>query len=658
MWVAKPVVISRESHSMLRHYILATAGHVDHGKSSLVRALTGVDPDRLPEEKARGITIELGFAHLTIEEAEGRHSDGSDVFDLGIVDVPGHEDFVKNMVAGVGSVDIALLVVSADDGWMPQTEEHLQILTYLGVKHCVVALSKVDRTQDLEGAIREVRHRLSGSPFESAAIVPTAVHDGRGVEALKQAILDVLRTIPAPPDIGKPRLSVDRVFVVRGTGTVVTGTLTGGQLGKGDSVCISTRGVESRIRSIQSHSLNLDRARPGQRVALNLADVDATKEVARGDVITLPPFAGSSCVWEVELGKSGRLLREKVPASRPLQHGSQVWVHLGSARVKAKVRLPAGASLKPGQISFGQLRLQSALPAFVGDRFILRDASERNTLAGGTVLAMDGVDRGWNRTLYQESLSRLGAAIGSPGQLVEALVAQRCATVQQNLLVQSKYSQQEIQAAVRILLEAGTIVEWEGWLFDQNWWIGLVELGVRFVETFHASHPELPGVRLSELKSVIQRESKMPEVFEGVLGALAARGMTIEGHTIRRTSFQPSLPAHLRLAAERLKLQLVQRGLEVPSAKDLAPDAESRHALAYLVRCGDAVQLGADIVVSHAAFTQARITIRRFLRLHGKATTSDLRQALRSNRRVTIPLLEQLDKTGLTQRDGDFRFLR
>lgn len=643
---------------MLRHHILATAGHVDHGKSSLVRALTGIDPDRLPEEKARGITIELGFAQLTLKGGEVEGGGVADVFELGIVDVPGHEDFVKNMVAGVGSVDLALLVVAADDGWMPQTEEHLQILTYLGVRHCVVALSKAGLAQDIEKVRGEVRQRLSGSPFELAAIVPTDVSDGRGLVELRSAMLDVLRTIPPPMNIGKPRLSIDRVFVVRGAGTVVTGTLTGGLLRKGDPVCIAPRGVESRIRSIQSHSRELEQAEPGKRVALNLADIDAAKDVSRGDVVTTASLAGAGSVWEVELGKSGRLDGLKVPAARPLLHGSQVWVHLGSARVKGKVRLPSGSSLRPGQSSCAQLRLQSALPAFVGDRFILRDASERNTLAGGTVLAIDGLDWGWNRLVHQQSLARISAGIGTPELLVEAVLEQQHVLMLKGLLVQSRYPEQRIQQAVQALIAASKIVEWNGWLLDRSWWSTIIESSVRFVDTFHASHPDLPGVRLAELKSELGRKSNASRVFEGVMEALLAQGMTIEGHTIRRSDFRPSLPPQLQQTAERLRLQLIQRGLEVPSAKELAPDGTSRQALAYLVQCGDAVQLAADIVVSHPAFTQARITVRRFLRLHGKATTSDLRQALNSNRRVTIPLLETLDQAGLTRREGDFRVLR
>jgi selenocysteine-specific elongation factor len=242
--------------------------------------------------------------------------------------------------------------------------------------------------------------------------------------------------------------------------------------------------------------------------------------------------------------------------------------------------------------------------------------------------------------------------------LVLAIVEQRRAVLQKELLVLSRYSVKEIETAVRQLADASKLEEWNGWLFERSWWTSVIEYGLRYIEEFHARHPELPGVRLVELKSVIQRESRMPTLFEGILAALIANGMTVQGHAICKSDFRPSLPARLQQAADRLRVQLRQEGLGVLSLKELVPDENSRQAMAYLVQCGDAVQLGPDIVVSQAAFTQARITVRRFLRLHGKATTSDLRQALCSNRRVTVPLLEELDRAGLTRRDGDFRLLR
>ena len=291
----------------VHNYILATAGHVDHGKSSLVKALTGTDPDRLPEEKARGITIELGFAHLSLPG-----------FHVGIVDVPGHEDFVKNMVAGVGSIDVALLIVAADDGWMPQTEEHLQILSYLGVTRGVVALTKSDLLESGDArAVAAVRGQLEGTPLSNAPIVKTSVVSGAGMDELKECLCKVLAETPAPRDFGKPRLPVDRVFTLRGVGTVVTGTLSGGVFQRGQQVIIQPRKTATRIRTVQSHNRDVEVSPPGTRTALNLPDIAAGSEahgVQRGDTSYAPnPWRagdGGGCVAReisapVEAGHAG-----------------------------------------------------------------------------------------------------------------------------------------------------------------------------------------------------------------------------------------------------------------------------------------------------------------------------------------------------------------
>ncbi len=302
---------------MIQPFILATAGHVDHGKSALVKALTGVDPDRLPEEKARGITIDLGFAHLNLPAPPNPDPFAVTTFSCGIVDVPGHEDFVTNRVAGVGAIDLALLVVAADDGWMPQSEEHLQILQYLGVTRAVVALTKIDLATDEARAVDAVRARLADTPFAEAPIVPTSMPQGRGLDELKSAITGVLMTTTPPPDLAKPRLAIDRVFVLKGIGTIVTGTLAGGRLARGDVVVLQPSGRTSRIRSCQSHGNDADHVGPGTRTALHLADVGA-EDIQRGDVVTVASLGGASTTLDVRIEKSPRLHDLTRPAARPL----------------------------------------------------------------------------------------------------------------------------------------------------------------------------------------------------------------------------------------------------------------------------------------------------------------------------------------------------
>ncbi len=330
-------------------YILATAGHVDHGKSALVKALTGTDPDRLPEEKARGLTIELGFASFRLRAPDSRGmgvppvlllqghgrdaratTTDEDEFEIGVIDVPGHEDFVRNMVAGVGSIDAALLVVAADDGWMPQTEEHFQILSHLGVRHGVVALTKIDLATDESESLRALKKRLHGTSFQDATIVPTSVVTGRGIEPLKIALAQLFATTPSQPDIGKPRLPIDRVFVVKGVGVVVTGTLTGGTLGRGQPVVLQPSGTGARVRAVQTYSREVEIARPGSRVALNLPDLHpaarrgtrAANSVARGDVITVASVGAATAQMDVA-----------VTCDRTIKNNSVVQIHHGASAV-------------------------------------------------------------------------------------------------------------------------------------------------------------------------------------------------------------------------------------------------------------------------------------------------------------------------------------
>src|SRR5216117_353745 len=294
-----------------KHFILATAGHVDHGKSTLVKALTGTNPDRLPEEKARGITIDLGFAHLELSAppsslnkrqsnaSAARTSDQPSTFSVGIVDVPGHEDFVRNMIAGIGSIDLALLVVAADDGWMPQTEEHVQILNYLRVQRGVVALTKSD-LGGIDVVAEQIREKLRDTPFVRASIVPTSVRTGEGIENLKDALATELATAEPQPDICKPRLFVDRAFTLRGIGTVVTGTLSGGRMHRGQNVVIQPQNLSARVRTIQSHNRDMEIAQAGTRTAINVPDVPVGSDgIKRGDVITIANLGAATDTVDV-----------------------------------------------------------------------------------------------------------------------------------------------------------------------------------------------------------------------------------------------------------------------------------------------------------------------------------------------------------------------
>lgn len=657
-----PALSLRANRSFMKTipYILATAGHVDHGKSALVRALTGIDPDRLPEEKARGITIDLGFANLNLSSPPS--VDPPVRYHVGVVDVPGHEDFVKNMVAGIGSVDAALLVVAADDGWMPQTEEHLQILGYLGVTRGVVALTKIDLAQD-EAALRlAVREKLKESALAQVPIVATSVVSGRGMEDLKRTLAEVLSNTPSQRGIGKPRLPVDRVFTLKGIGTVVTGTLTGGRLSRGQVVIAQPAGKTVRIRNVQTHNRDVAAGEPGSRVALNLPDLvvddghsahgDAV--VRRGDTITLPDLGRPFDIIDVLLERSPRLPRDRAPV---LKDGALVHVHHGSGDFTGKVHLARDRELRPGQRCVAQLRLQAPLLAFVGDRMIVRDWPAQHTLAGAVVLDPDAVRRGYRTEERRRLLEARAASLGQATPLVEVQLSTDGAVARAGLLAKTRFSKDEIAAGVSELIAADKAVAVGDIIASSGWWANMLRRAADAIAVAQRDHPEQPGLKLTDLR---QSLAPMPgaAAFEAIVAKLAEDGYVRSGAVIRKATHRPTLPPRLEPAGARLRNALAAAGMEPPSRKELAPDSVSQQALHFLLESGEAVEVGEQVVLGSEPFTRALNEIRQFISRHGPATVSDLKQAVGSSRRIMVPFLEKLDRDGVTRREGDRRVLR
>ena len=627
------------------HYIIATAGHVDHGKSALIKALTGTDPDRLPEEKARGITIDLGFAHLELPAPD------ASAFHVGIVDVPGHEDFVTNMVAGVGAIDLALLIVAADDGWMPQTEEHLQILSYFGVRRAVVALTKADLAVGEEAAVADVRTRLQDSVFADAPIVATSVVTGRGLDTLKSALSRELSMTCPPRDIGKPRLAVDRVFTLAGAGTVVTGTLIGGQLQRGQAVVIQPGGHHARIRRMQSHGRDVEVSVPGTRTALNLADLDASAGVHRGNVITLPESGEASDCLDVMLDVSAR-------ASRPLKDGVRVRVHYGSGNVPAHVALADGKQLPVGERRLAQLRLESPVFLYAGDRLTIRDWSEQQTLAGALVLDPNASRRAFRTPVSQQWLQRLAEALEAPAAVVAAHVARDLVVQPSRAFLQTRFSKEDIDTAVQQLVAAAAVIGAANVLVEPSTWAAALQQSVRLIDDVHREHPERPGLAITDLRNSITKEFSLDEVFDGLVARLVEQGFVRSGPVIHRPSHRAQLPDSLRATGEALRRALSVQPLDPPSRKELAPDGVSQRALKFLIDSGEVVEISTEIVLSAAAAAQATTQVKACVSRQGPATVSELRQVLGASRRVVVPLLEYLDRTFVTVRRGDRRALR
>jgi len=631
-----------------KHFILATAGHVDHGKSALVKALTGTDPDRLPEEKARQITIELGFAQLILNGPNEQR------LHIGIVDVPGHEDFVRNMIAGVRSIDLALFVVAADDGWMRQTEEHLQILTYLGLRRAVIALTKSD-LGDAERTGKEIRNQLRNTAFARSPIIPTSVRTGDGIENLKNALASECSTIQAQRDLRKPRLFIDRAFTLHGIGTVVTGTLIGGQLHRGQSIIVQPQNFAARIRSIQSHGSELECAQPGMRTAVNLPDLavgDGPGRIKRGDVITAVDLGKSSASLIVILEKSSRPGRKDM-AARPLKNGSSAYLHHGTWRFPAKIYLPEGRALEPGEQTIAQVKLKLPIFAFIGDRFVLRDASEQHTIAGGVVLDPDG-DRGKCRTATQRKL--LAARAGALDDVyvcVRSEISANGFMPEQAVLRKSHFSADEIGEALQRLQRRHEIVVHEKIAADTQVWQTLRNRTIELIDDAHKTNPERAGLDLNELRTALPDQP--PEVFAALLSDLCATDFVRRGSAIARISHRPALPSSLQPVAMKIHEALSAKPFDPPARKEIEVDRNVQQVLRYLIEAGEIIEVSPDVVLLRENLERMKDAVADFISRNGPATVSELRQSLQSSRRIMVPLLERLDREGVTRRVGDKR---
>lgn len=631
-----------------RHFVIATAGHVDHGKSALVKALTGTDPDRLPEEKARKITIELGFAELNLTAPNGQ------TIHAGIIDVPGHEDFVRNMIAGVGSIDLALFVVAADDGWMRQTEEHLQILMYLGVKRAVVALAKSD-LRKIDSVTDGIRIQMCQTVFARSPIVPTSVRTGAGIENLKGAIASELAAMHPQRDFGKPRLFIDRAFTLRGIGTVVTGTLSGGSIRRSQDVVVQPGEISARVRSIQNHGRDIEIARPGMRTAINLPDLSIGENgMQRGDLITVPGLGSPHATIDVLLERSSRLKRNSPPA-RPIKNGSSIQVHFGTGRIAAKITLLDKPALGAGQNAIGRLQLDSPIVAFVGDRFVLRDSSEQNTIAGGTVLDPDA-DRANFRSNAQIRFLRARAT--APHDIdvcVRSEIALREFVLRKALLNKSPFSDGEISEALARLQCAGEIVLCSEIATDRKTWQQLRERATSLIDEVHKCNPERAGLDLNELRSTLRIQES--NVFEALIADLCVKDFVRKGSAIARISHRPLLPADLEPVERSIRESLSHKPFDPLPRREIEPDRRAQHVLRFLIDSGQVIEVGPDAVLLRDNFEHMKARITEFISKHGPATVSELRQALESSRRIMVPLLERLDRDGVTRRVEDKRIL-
>jgi selenocysteine-specific elongation factor len=614
-------------------FVLGTAGHIDHGKSLLVKALTGIDPDRLREEKERGMTIELGFAWLKLPG--GR--------EVGIVDVPGHERFVKNMLAGVGGIDLALLIVAANEGVMPQTREHLAILDLIGVKRGIVVITKKDLVdEELLTLVRmEVEELIATTTIAGAPVVAVSAVTGEGLPELVAVIDKMLDKTESRPDLGQPRLPIDRIFTMVGSGTVVTGTLLDGTLSVGQEVEIVPSGLKSRIRGLQTHKSKINSASPGSRVAANLVGVN-TSELERGDIVTRPGWLKPTKLVTVKLKLISYL-------QRPLPHGASVSFHTLAAETMAKVRLLEGDEIRPGGSTWAQLSLERPLAIIRGDHYIIRSPME--TLGGGDIIEAQAKRlRRFRPEIIENLRAREG---GTTDEAIMALLETKQPLELAVLLAQSNIPADEASTAIESLIREGRIVSaGEGehrLLFTFSGWQGLAGKAVATLTDYHKKFPTRSGMPKVELSSRLKLGNYIPAVLAELIG----QGVLVEegGHL--------RLPSH-SIQLTPLQQEKIDAFLKSLAKNPYAPPGElipEPDLLNILIEQGKAVKVSDNVVFSTPAYQVMVGKITAQIKDKGKISLGEVRDMFGTSRKYAQALLEYLDKEKVTRRVGDDRVM-
>ncbi len=614
--------------------VIGTAGHVDHGKSSLVEKLSGINPDRLAEEQSRGLTIDLGFAWATLPNGET----------LGIVDVPGHRDFIENMLAGIGGIDAALLVIAADEGIMPQTREHLSILRLLDIGSLIVVISKIDLIEDaewLELVQMEIEDLLVDSGFENAPIVPVSAQTGSGIGRLLDELSALLAVLPERVDTGQPRLPIDRVFVVSGFGTVVTGTLTGGSLSVGDALLVQPGEHSGRVRGLQSYKRDVQTARPGSRVAVNIAGIN-NAEIKRGDVLARPGRLQPTLLADAHFS----MLADSEGA---LAHNAEVKFFCGAAESLGRLRLLDADSLSAGESGWLQIRLRDRLPLTRGDRFILRVPSPAQTVGGGIIVnAQPG--RRYKR-MQPQIIDELEARLhGTMGEQLAIAARSRAPQSLADLAAQLDLHEQALQVALAEALAEELVRDLPGlgiWSCDS--WRQLAQRIRVELRRFHSANPLRLGMSRAELGSRLRIKLQLLDTV-----IAAEDSLTIDGGFVRAQSHAICFKSQQQTRIDSLMAALTSAPFSPPTISEmneLAGEAVVR-ALLDLRRL---VQVSDSIAFAAGDYDKLVGGIRAQIEAHGEIDAKTLRDQFGSSRKYAIPVLERLDSQGITRRIGDKR---
>ena len=620
-------------------YVIGTAGHVDHGKSTLVKALTSIDPDRLPEEKEREMTVDLGFAWMTLPS--GR--------EVSIVDVPGHERFIKNMLAGVGGIDLALLIVAADESVMPQTREHLAILDILRVTRGLVVVTKTDLVDEelVELVMAEVEDTLEGTSFEGCPMVGVSALTGDGLGQLREMIDQILDDTEMRRDLGRPRLPIDRCFSISGFGTVVTGTLIDGSLAVGQEIELAGSRQRARIRGLQSHKTKVSSAEPGVRLAVNLSGI-SRDDIERGEILTSPG-------WLRPARRLDARIRMVSDAPHPLKHNEGVTFHLFTSESPARVRLLDAEQLEAGSEGWVQLLLEEPLAMVKGDYFVVR--SSENTLGGGQVV--DPNPRRRHRRFDSDVSERLMLLDEGADEDVIVSVAEQWGPCGLSELSRRANLPREeaLQRAVE-LAEGGDLIalgdlasDSETVVYSAPGWGTLKGRLAGVLRSHHDQYPLRKGAPAQEVRS---RLGLSQQVYLRALGRLSEEGFVVEdGQMVRLPGREVEFTPRMEQQVERYLRSLEREPYSPPT--DQPPEPE---LLSALVDQGKVVRVGDGVVFAAEAYRQMTDRIVEYLQERGTVTVAEARSLFDTSRKYILPLLERMDQEHITRRNGDERVLR
>jgi selenocysteine-specific elongation factor len=628
-------------------YVVGTAGHVDHGKSTLISALTGINPDRLKEEVERQMTIDLGFAWYTLPSGE----------EIGIVDVPGHSDFIENMLSGVGGIDAVLFIIAADEGIMAQSREHLDILKLLGIKLGLIVLTKIDMIEDQEWidlVESEVREFVSGSFLENAPILKVSALENIGLEELSLNLDAILKESAPKKNIHDPRLPIDRIFSIKGFGTIVTGTLLDGTFLEGDQVEILPPGIKSRVRGIQNHKKKQQTAEPGNRTAINLVGVDVD-QLQRGDVVCIPGHMRSTKRIDVQV----ELLDNRISS---ILHDDNLKIFTGSAQTLARARLINEKELKPGENGWLQLELEKPLLVKRNDRFIIRKPSPAATIGGGLVLSAHPVRR--HKRFSKNVVERFDIlSTGSDEDIILAQLLGLKVTEFSKLVEISEINEKNAEKIIKQLVKTKKVILFEpmeklnpsSWLSTKNYWANFSKEIIMVIEAYHKKYPLDSGINIEELSKKLGLTKKaFARVIEKIIFAreiISKNGkIMLESHYIEFSSDQKELVSNLEKVFSNSPFL-------TPSAQECI-EIVGKDVFQALIEIGTIVEVAPGIVFMDRDIQKLISRIKKMFETVNKLSASEFRDQLKTSRKYAIALLEYLDEIGVTKRIDDYRVLK